>query len=89
MATRRTATFCGHRTVSTASGVERITYNSCRNRHCPEYQRVATEPWLAARGRDVLAIPYFLSPGYNGLRPGDLHVTGSLAALAEPAVFAA
>jgi hypothetical protein len=38
---------------------ERITYNSCRNRHCPKCQRVATEGWLTARRAEVLPIPYF------------------------------
>ena len=59
MATCRTAALGGHRAVCTACGAERITYNSCRNRHCPKCQRVATERWLAARRREVLPIPYF------------------------------
>lgn len=55
----RTAELGGHRAVCTACGAERITYNSCRNRHCPKCQRVATERWLTARRRDLLPIPYF------------------------------
>jgi Putative transposase/Transposase zinc-binding domain len=55
----RTAALGGHRAVCTTCGAERITYNSCRNRHCPKCQRVATERWLAARRREVLPIPYF------------------------------
>ncbi|TPW18981.1 MAG: putative transposase, partial [Elusimicrobia bacterium] len=55
----RTAALGGHRAVCAACGAERITYNSCRNRHCPKCQRVATERWLAARRREVLPIPYF------------------------------
>jgi hypothetical protein len=55
----RTAALGGHRAVCTACGAERITYNSCRNRHCPKCQRVATERWLSARQREVLPIPYF------------------------------
>src|SRR5437773_9450035 len=55
----RTAALGGHRAVCTACGTERITYNSCRNRHCPQCQRVATERWLTARRREVLPIPYF------------------------------
>ena len=55
----RTAALGGHRAVCTACGAERITYNSCRNRHCPKCQRVATERWLDARRREVLPIPYF------------------------------
>jgi len=55
----RTAALGGHRAVCTTCGAERITYNSCGNRHCPKCQRVATERWLAARQREVLPIPYF------------------------------
>ncbi len=55
----RTAVLGGHRAVCTACGAERITYNSCRNRHCPKCQRVATERWLTARRGEVLPIPYF------------------------------
>ena len=54
----RTAELGGHRAVCTACGAERITYNSCRNRHCPKCQRVATERGLTARRRDLLPIPY-------------------------------
>jgi len=59
IATCRTAALGGHRAVCTTCGAERITYNSCRNRHCPKCQRVATERWLSARRREVLPIPYF------------------------------
>ena len=59
IATCRTAVLGGHRAVCTACGAERLTYNSCRNRHCPKCQRVATERWLTARRREVLPIPYF------------------------------
>ena len=59
IATCRTAALGGHRAVCTACGAERITYNSCGNRHCPQCQRVATERWLAARRGEVLPVPYF------------------------------
>jgi len=55
----RTAALGGHRAVCTTCGAERITYNSCRNRHCPKCQRLATERWLAARRRELLPIEYF------------------------------
>ena len=55
----RTAALGGHRAVCTTCGAERISYNSCRNRHCPKCQRVTTERWLAARQRDLLPIEYF------------------------------
>jgi hypothetical protein len=37
----------------------RITYNSCRNRHCPKCQTLTKERWLSARRADLLPIPYF------------------------------
>ena len=40
---------CGHRTIS---------YNSCRNRHCPKCQTGARERWLEARRRELLPSPY-------------------------------
>jgi Putative transposase/Transposase zinc-binding domain len=55
----RTAVLGGHRAVCAACGAERITYNSCQNRHCPKCQRLATERWLAARRAEALPIPYF------------------------------
>ena len=55
----RTAVLGGHRAVCTNCGAERITYNSCRNRHCPKCQRVTTERWLVARQRELLPIEYF------------------------------
>jgi hypothetical protein len=55
----RTAALGGHHAVCTTCGADRITYNSCDNRHCPKCQRLATERWLAARRREVLPIPYF------------------------------
>ena len=36
-----------------------ISYNSCRNRHCPKCQGAAARQWLAAREADLLPVPYF------------------------------
>ena len=36
-----------------------ISYNSCRNRHCPKCQAPARERWLAARQCELLATSYF------------------------------
>lgn len=36
-----------------------ISYNSCRNRHCPKCQGSAREKWLADRNAELLPIPYF------------------------------
>src|ERR1022692_3324587 len=41
---------CGHRAA--------ISYNSCRNRHCPKCQTGARERWLEARRRELLPSPY-------------------------------
>lgn len=43
-------TRCGHRTA--------ISYNSCRNRHCPKCQTGARERWIQARRRELLPTPY-------------------------------
>jgi transposase-like zinc-binding protein len=40
-------------------GYQAISYNSCRNRHCPKCQAQARERWLAARERELLATSYF------------------------------
>ncbi len=55
----RTATLGGHRETCDRCGAVRITYNSCRNRHCPKCQTLTKERWLAARRADLLPIPYF------------------------------
>ncbi len=41
---------CGHRTT--------ISYNSCRNRHCPKCQAGARDRWIAARRQELLPTPY-------------------------------
>lgn len=55
----RTAVLGGHRETCDRCGAVRITYNSCRNRHCPKCQTFTKERWLAARKADLLPIPYF------------------------------
>lgn len=40
-------------------GAQRYVYHSCRNRHCPKCQTLARERWLAARGQELLPVPYF------------------------------
>ena len=57
--TCRTAVLGGHRETCDRCGAVRITYNSCRNRHCPKCQTLTKERWLAARRADLLPIPYF------------------------------
>ena len=38
---------------------ERISYNSCRNRHCPKCQTFAKEQWLDKQKQSLLDVPYF------------------------------
>jgi hypothetical protein len=54
----RTVVLGGHKTRCNACGHEEISYNSCRNRHCPKCQGRAQAAWLAARERELLAVPY-------------------------------
>jgi len=49
----------GHIDVCDECGYERISYNSCRNRHCPKCQSLARERWLLARRQELLPICYF------------------------------
>jgi Transposase zinc-binding domain len=39
-------------------GYQTISYNSCRNRHCPKCQAQARERWLAARERELLFVRF-------------------------------
>jgi hypothetical protein len=41
---------CGH---------EKISYNSCRNRHCPSCQGTARAQWVDNRMKELLPVPYF------------------------------
>ena len=54
----RTAALGGHVDQCGACGHRAISYNSCRNRHCPKCQAQARARWLAARERELLNVPY-------------------------------
>src|SRR5215471_8161891 len=54
----RPATMGGHIDQCSACGHRTISYNSCRNRHCPKCQSQARDRWLAARRAELLATPY-------------------------------
>ena len=54
----RTARLGGHVDECDACGEQTISYNSCRNRHCPKCQGSAQAGWLEARRADVLPVPY-------------------------------
>jgi hypothetical protein len=55
----RTAELGGHVDECDHCGRLRISYNSCRNRHCPKCQCLDKERWLEARKRDILPTHYF------------------------------
>ena len=55
----RTAALGGHIDHCSRCGHRAISYNSCRNRHCPKCQAQARQRWLAAREKEVLGVPYF------------------------------
>ena len=55
----RTADLGGHRDACTSCGTVRISYNSCRNRHCPKCQGKEREQWIQKRNDELLAVPYF------------------------------
>lgn len=54
----RTAAMGGHVDQCSGCGHRAISYNSCRNRHCPKCQNQARDRWLAARRSELLATPY-------------------------------
>jgi Transposase zinc-binding domain/Putative transposase len=55
----RTAALGGHLDSCPRCGHQAISYNSCRNRHCPKCQTQARQRWLACRQQEVLPTAYF------------------------------
>jgi Putative transposase/Transposase zinc-binding domain len=56
----RTAALGGHvRECDRGCGYREISYNSCRDRHCPKCQGLARVRWQEARAADLLPVPYF------------------------------
>lgn len=55
----RTAALGGHRDQCARCGHQALSYNSCRNRHCPKCQTNAREKWLAARQQELLPVGYY------------------------------
>jgi len=55
----RTSKLGGHVDQCSDCGHLRISYNSCRNRHCPKCQNLNKERWLENRRNDLLSITYF------------------------------
>ncbi len=55
----RTAALGGHLDACTRCGHRApISYNSCRDRHCPKCQTAARDRWIAARRRELLPTRY-------------------------------
>ncbi len=79
----RTALLGGHRERGDQCGATRITYNSCRTRHCPTCQVQASARWIEARRAELLPIPYFhvvftLPHALNALAQGNPRVIYTL-----------
>ena len=55
----RTAELGGHIDACDSCGNLNISYNSCRNRHCPKCQGNKREDWIDARSTELLPVPYF------------------------------
>jgi hypothetical protein len=55
----RTAALGGHRDHCQRCGYARISYNSCRDRHCPKCQGHKRAAWLARRLERVLPVEHF------------------------------
>ena len=54
----RTAALGGHIDQCSVCGHQAISYQSCRNRHCPKCQVQARRQWVEARRRELLPVRY-------------------------------
>jgi Transposase zinc-binding domain len=55
----RTAALGGHVEQCDQCGHQRISFNSCRDRHCPKCQSLARAQWLDDRRAELLDTQYF------------------------------
>jgi hypothetical protein len=55
----RTAVLGGHAEKCSQCDYTRISYNSCRNRHCPKCQNTQRARWLQDRQAELLPVTYF------------------------------
>src|SRR6266850_373890 len=98
----RTAALGGHRDACGRCGYTRVSYNSCRDRHCPKCQGVKRAQWLETRLERLLPVEYFhvvftvpaqlfrgkfLAGVKAAYQAGQLTLGGSVAALADPQLF--
>jgi hypothetical protein len=54
----RTAALGGHRDRCEQCAQPALSYNSCRNRHCPKCLTAARNAWVAAREQELLPVGY-------------------------------
>src|SRR5437868_3851465 len=94
----RTASLGGHIERCGHCDYQRISYNSCRNRHCPKCQNLARAQWIEKRKAELLPIAYFhvvftipeqLNPLalQKAFAEDRLSFHGNLAPLAQPPAF--
>ena len=55
----RTSRLGGHVDICDSCGNTQISYNSCRNRHCPKCQTLAKERWIYNQKSNLLNVGYF------------------------------
>jgi hypothetical protein len=55
----RSVALGGHVLRCGGCGADQVSYNSCRNRHCPKCQSSAAQRWLQARQADLLPVEYY------------------------------
>jgi hypothetical protein len=55
----RTAALGGHTEQCAGCGAQRVSYNSCRNRHCPKCQAGARAAWLQREAQTLLPVDYY------------------------------
>ena len=59
MAQCRTSALGGHVEVCPECGDMHISYNSCRDRHCPKCQNKEREEWINCRREEIIPVKYF------------------------------
>ena len=55
----RTAALGGHLDACDQCGHVRVSYNSCRNRHCPKCQGLRKQMWTIQQQNQLLPVSYF------------------------------
>lgn len=59
LANCHTSVLGGHIEVCPDCGEVHVSYNSCRDRHCPKCQQKNREQWIEARREEVMPVKYF------------------------------